>query len=163
MEDFTVSNGKGREHAQAEHVMKELTHILDELQIDDVSLNRRKARSERLVTAAGIWRSKHELLKREELEILRVVCREIDRWRANEGREIYNSRRRKVRKLPNFDLQAMSDEEARKHRNFQKADSAYRRRRKKAGDTESEIKTGLLRLHAKRSRKQQQEIVGDES
>ncbi|WP_143524399.1 hypothetical protein [Phaeovulum vinaykumarii] len=57
-------------------------------------------------------------LRESETETVRTRDR-INEWRAGEGREVYNARRRSVRATPNADLSAMTDEEKAAHKREQ--------------------------------------------
>lgn len=138
MDDLTISDGTG---AQAK-TYGEVTAELDELVADLDMLPKTH------LTAVSEWQTKEA----NRLELLIAEHRRIDAWRAGAGRATYNASRRTKRKHPNADLAGMTDEQRNAHLKRQKADSAYRCRKKKVGWTDEQIAAGLIRLHAERHR-----------
>ena len=76
--------------------------------------------------------------------------RRIDEHRAGEGREEYNTCRRKVRPEPNVRLTDMAAAERAAHENTLNADRVWKSKKRKAGWTEEKIKAGLEKRQMKR-------------
>lgn len=77
--------------------------------------------------------------------------RNTDEWRSDAGREEYNASRRKVRGKANADLSKLTEEQKTAHRNTQKRDSEYAKRKEAAGWTLEQVQIGLDKRRAKRN------------
>ncbi|MFC0200574.1 hypothetical protein [Paracoccus rhizosphaerae] len=84
-----------------------------------------------------------EALKRAEGDVSRRQ-ESIDEWRADAGRETYNSSRRNGRGTPHADVASMTPEQRQQHDKDGAADRAWRRRCRKAGWPEVKIQAELV-------------------
>lgn len=69
--------------------------------------------------------------------------RDVDSWRAGEGRELRNASRRAVRAHPNENLSHMTPEEKDRHKRDQRADANFKKRQIAKGVTEPAIQAAL--------------------
>ncbi|WHA42961.1 hypothetical protein [Agrobacterium larrymoorei] len=69
--------------------------------------------------------------------------RNVDVWRAGEGREIRNASRRKVRSKPNEDLSHLTAEQKKARARGQRADANFIKRRTREGMSEADIEVAL--------------------
>nr|WP_321455051.1 hypothetical protein [uncultured Cohaesibacter sp.] len=84
--------------------------------------------------------------------------RDIDHWRAGEGRDVYNASRRKVRTKPNKvmpkeELAGMTAEEREQYKKDKNAEKVWRHARRKAGWTDEQIEEVLPGWWEKRKAK----------
>jgi len=79
--------------------------------------------------------------------------RDIDDWRSQDGRELRNASRRKVRSKPNEDLSHLSPEQKEERKRDQRADANFIERQKAKGLAASDIQAGLLLRQQQRENK----------
>lgn len=78
--------------------------------------------------------------------------RSIDAWRAGDGRDEYNTKRRKRRDHPNADLSEMTPEEKAEYKRIQRKDANWFKRQRKNGLSEAAITAAYaLRLEARKN------------
>ena len=85
--------------------------------------------------------------------------RGIDEWRADVGREQYNSSRRKVRVLPNADLSEMSPDQKAQYERDRRSDSNWLKRCREKGMAEPDIAADYRARVADRTHGRKEELA----